>query len=128
MTNPTQQSGNQNTTASFADVCIALKNNVMRNTHVAELVIVKSIGSTIKCSLLTNPAQTIECIALSGLDVKVDDVMLTIFTLSDFRTNLTKLKRNQSISKIEKQTLHSINHGVLIGLVYRKETNTEDTK
>lgn len=128
MTNPTQQQGNRNSTASFADVCEALKNNIMRNLSVAELVTITSVNdaaSLYKTSLLSNPSQTIECTKLQELDVKVNDVMLAIFTNTDFRTNLSKVKNGQAISEMKNQTLHSKNYGVLVGLIYRKQNEGE---
>lgn len=114
--------GNQSNQGSFLDVMLALKNNVMRDLNVAEVVEVKKISTnSITVSVLTNPQQMLECVALQNLDVQLNDIMLVIFTNTDFRTNLNKFKNNQTLQKIDNQTMHTKNTGVLVGLIYRKE-------
>lgn len=123
MNNPTQQLGNKNTDASFFDVCEALKGNIMRTINVAELVTITAVDhekSIYRCSILSHPEQICECTKLQSLDVQLNDVMLVVFTSSDFRTNLLKVKNEQTITDIGTKTLHSKNYGVLVGLVYRK--------
>ena len=122
----TNLTGNNVTSASFLDVLLALKENIARDTNVADLVIVDSINNdTYKCKFLANERLAISCIALDSLEVKQGDIMLAIFTSSDFRTNLQQYKDKQPLIIDEQQTLHSKNYGVLVGLVYREKT--EDT-
>lgn len=116
-----QVTGNKNTDASFTDVVLALKNNIMRNCNVAELVVITKIqDDKLQATLLTNPQQMIECTKLHDLEVQVNDVVLVIFTSTDFRVNLSKYKNNQVIQPISSQTLHSKMYGVVVGLIYRK--------
>lgn len=122
---PGGSKGNNNTDASFLDVLFALKDNIMKDLNVADIVTVISVDNDnrkFRCKLLANPNLQVECTNLQSLEVKVNDVMLAIFTTSDFRTNLSKVKNDQQLLKVENQTLHSKNYGVLVGLIYRKET------
>lgn len=122
---PGGSKGNNNTDASFLDVLFALKDNIMKDLNVADIVTVISVDDDnrkFRCKLLANPNLQVECTNLQSLEVKVNDVMLAVFTTSDFRTNLSKVKNDQQLLKIENQTLHSKNYGVLVGLIYRKET------
>lgn len=122
---PGGSKGNNNTDASFLDVLFALKDNIMKDLNVADIVTVVSVDNDnrkFRCKLLANPNLQVECTNLQSLEVKVNDVMLAIFTTSDFRTNLSKVKNDQQLLKVENQTLHSKNYGVLVGLIYRKET------
>lgn len=122
---PGGSKGNNNTDASFLDVLFALKDNIMKDLNVADIVTVISVDNDnrkFRCKLLANPNLQVECTNLQSLEVKVNDVMLAVFTTSDFRTNLSKVKNDQQLLKIENQTLHSKNYGVLVGLIYRKET------
>ena len=124
-TNPGGNKGNNNTDASFLDVLFALKDNIMKDLNVAEVVTVISVDNDnrkFRCTLLANPNLQIECTNLQSLEVRVNEIMLAIFTTSDYRTNLSKVKNNQQILKVESQTLHSKNYGILVGLIYRKET------
>lgn len=124
MTND-RQSGNKSNQGSFLDVMMALKRNVMRDLNVADLVQITQVGTSIKASLLTNPTQVIECVTLQNLDIQQNDIALAIFTNTDFRVNLEKYKNGQKIQKLDNSTLHSKNAAVIVGLVYRKQTEGE---
>lgn len=114
-------SGNKNTTASMHDLCEALKHNIMRHTNVADLVLItqKIDDTTYRASILSSPSKVIECTILKDISVDVNDIALVVFTSTDFRTNLAKAKRNQALTETQ-SVLHSLNYGVIVGLVYRK--------
>lgn len=115
-----QDNGNQNTTSSFNDVLLALKNNIMRNINVADIVkiVQKLDNNQYKVQSITNTNSIFTCISLSNLNFKANDIALILFTKADFRTNLLKLQNNQSISTNTNTILHSNAYGILIGLIY----------
>jgi len=114
---------NENSSSSFTDLIDALRNNIMRNTNVADLVQVIQINDgTYKVQSITNTEVIIDCISLSGLTFQVNDIALILFTKNDFKTNLTKIKNGQTIATTDNKIMHSKAYGILIGLVYRKET------
>ena len=114
---------NENGSSSFTDLIDALRNNIMRNTNVADLVQVIQINDgTYKVQSITNTEVIIDCISLSGLTFQVNDIALILFTKNDFKTNLTKIKNGQTIATTDNKIMHSKAYGILIGLVYRKET------
>lgn len=114
---------NENSSSSFTDLINALRNNIMRNTNVADLVQVIQINDgTYKVQSITNTEVIIDCISLSGLTFQVNDIALILFTKNDFKTNLTKIKNGQTIATTDNKIMHSKAYGILIGLVYRKET------
>lgn len=114
---------NENSSSSFTDLIDALRNNIMRNTNVADLVQVIQVNDgTYKVQSITNTEVIIDCISLSGLTFQVNDIALILFTKNDFKANLTKIKNGQTITTTSNKTMHSKAYGILIGLVYRKET------
>lgn len=108
---------------TLLDVLLALKRNIMKDNNVAEICKILSIkDDNIKVSSINKQEQLI-CTKLQGLDVKVDDIVLVIFTNTDFRINLTRIKANQQTLPLNSDVLHSSNFGVVVGLVYRKGGN-----
>ena len=110
--------GNQNVSSDFLRVLMALKSNVMKDTNVAEIAIVSQInGDEISCNLLNDNNIKVVCVSLHGISINEGDVVLIIFTNTDFRTNLKRYKQSQATYKIEADTLHSKNYGVIIGKI-----------
>lgn len=114
--------GNSIKTSDFMRVLLTLKDNIMNANNVAEICQVDSINNDEIVSFCINDSsKKIICTKLQNLDIQVNDIVLVIFTNTDFRKNLTKLKKGYQIQNIQKSELHSLSYGVVIGLIYRKE-------
>lgn len=112
--------GNQITNSDVLQVLLALKANTMLNTNVAEVCQVTNItNEEIKCNILST-GETITCSKLMNLELMANDVVLVIFTNTDFRQNLRKLRNNKSTNQTETKVLHTKDFGIVIGIVYRK--------
>lgn len=110
--------GNQNVSSDFLKVLMALKSNIMKDLNVAEIAIVsQKNGDEINCYLLNDNNVRVVCISLHNVTVNEGDIVLIIFTNTDFRTNLKKYKQNRATYKVEADTLHSKNYGVIIGKI-----------
>ena len=117
----TEYTGNKVSRHTLIDTLLALKKNTMQNTNVAEVCkIIEVRTDTIKCEVI-NTGLTLFCSSLQNLSLQVDDIVLVIFTDTDFRVNLTRLKQGQQVGKVSSETLHSSNYGIVIGLIFRKE-------
>lgn len=114
-------SGNKNLNDGFLDVLMALKKNTMKNTRVAEIGIIED-STNLKCSLLNNPSMYIQCTKLSSVTVNKGDVVLILFTDTDFRNNLKRINDNLKPLEVT-EVNHSINYGVIIGII---KENTEN--
>ena len=114
--------GNDTESSSFLDVCFALKNNVFRTLNVADVCVVREInGDILRCEYITDHNTNIECIKLQGLDIKVSDVVLVVFTNNDFRASLNALKAAQVSTDTKTTVYHEKSYGVVVGLIYRKQ-------
>lgn len=117
--------GNKNLNDGFLDVLLALKDNCMRNINVAEVCIVESVDSEIRCSLLNNKKTIIHCAKLENLEVSKGDCVLVIFTNTDFRNNLKRLSNNQTLLEVTEVT-HKINCGIIIGIIKENIENASE--
>ena len=111
--------GNRNITDDMTRVLFAVRDNALRNTNVADIAQVRTIGNDICCKDI-NTNESIICTKLQGLDIKVNDTVLIVYTNTDFRANLARIKQDIQPQTIKECTLHSKNYGVVIGVVYRK--------
>lgn len=113
--------GNNTENSSFLDVCFALKNNVFRTLNVADVCVVREINEDIlRCEYITDSNTNIECVMLQGLDIKVSDVVLVIFTNNDFRASLNAFKAGQPNTNSKTTLYHEKTYGIVVGLIYRK--------
>ena len=104
-------------TDDFLRVLIALKNNIMVDCNVCELAKVESISSdTYNCKIFSTNG-TIQAKALKDLEISVDDIVLVIFTNTDYRTNLTRAKNNQATEVINSEKMHNKSYGIIIGIL-----------
>lgn len=115
--------GNKNASSDFIRVILALKKNIARETYVSEVCQIQEIKEEeIIVNPINFPNQKIYCCALKDLELKNKDVVLVNFTNTDYRLNLKRIKSDQKTQEIEeKNNLHSIEYGVIVGLIYRKE-------
>lgn len=121
--------GNETENTSFLDVCFALKNNVFRTLNVADVCVVREIyTNSFKCEYITNSDTYIECVKLESLTLKIDDVVLVVFTNNDFRASLNAYKSGQANTNATTQTFHDMKYGIIVGVVYRRNKDEEEEK
>lgn len=111
-----QSKNNQAVSSDFMRVLLALKDNVMRNLHCAELGIVKKIDSTIQCELVNAPNININCVKLKSVELKQNDIVLIIYTDSNFTENLKRFKNHKNRENTIND-MHSQQNGVVIGVI-----------
>ena len=119
MINNEKVSGNKNVSSDFLRVLLALKSNVMKDLNVAELAIVNQIkNDTYYCSLINSSNITLNCIKLKNLQVQENDIVLVIFTNTDFRQNLKRIKSNQkTIDNVTNENLHNKSYAIIVGII-----------
>lgn len=106
--------GNRNQTNNLLDLLLALKENIMRDTSVADFGKVTKVSEDGKyiCDLI-NTNETVVCISF-GISASVDDVVLILFTDTDFRVNLKSIQQGRESSEVNTVHRHSKNYGVII--------------
>lgn len=110
--------GNETVNSNFLNVLLALKENIMKDLKVAEIGIVKEIKNDLcYCYLLNSKSTELICIKLNNLSLSQNDIVLIVFTNTDFRTNLNRLKNNQETIDYTNGQKHSYNFGVIIGKI-----------
>lgn len=110
--------GNNVQDNDFFRLLLALKSNIMRATNVADLAVVENVtNDEILCRLLSDNAKKITCVKLKNLTIKKSDVVLVIYTNTDFRSNLKRAKSGQTTQTIEEHDLHSKSYGVIAGII-----------
>ena len=104
-----KETGNSTYSSDFLRVLLALKDNVMRDTNVAEICQVTQVNDTndYVCVPLSDDKTKLYCCKIQNLNVQQDDVVLVIFTNTDNRLNLKRLENNLRVQNITNKTLHS---------------------
>lgn len=121
MDNKNKYTGNQFSHSDLIRVLLQLKSITIQSIKVAEVCRIISIESNqIKCNTIdTN--EVIYCDKLASINLQKDDIVLVIFTDTDFRQNLSKIKQNSTPQIVKDIDLHQISYGIVVGLIYRKE-------
>lgn len=113
--------GNQFSHSDLIRVLLQLKSITTEAIKVAEVCEVIDItNNELKCKIISTN-EIIYCDKLSGLNFQKNDIILVIFTDTDFRQNLAKLKMNAPTQLVTDKNLHQVSFGIAIGLIYRKE-------
>ena len=114
---------NNTVTSDFMRVLLALKSNTLKDCNVADVYIVSSITNDgYYCTNVSNKNIKLTAIALQGLEIVAGDVVLVIFTNSDFRQNLKRYKQGSIITENKDiEIIHSTAFGIIVGIVYHKE-------
>lgn len=115
------ESGGKYVSSDFLKVLLALKKNVMKDTNVADVCIVNKVDDSIYCAPVNNSNVTIVCDKLNNLNVSQNDIVVVLYMNSDFRQNLKRFKQNQPLMNVNSEQMHSLNYGVIIGIIYKKE-------
>ena len=114
-----KETGNNTYSSDFLRVLLTLKDNVMRDTNVAEICRITQVNDTndYVCVPLSNNQTKLYCCKLENLNVQENDVVLVVFTNTDNRLNLKRLENNLEVQNITNKTLHSSEYGIIIGIV-----------
>lgn len=108
--------GNKTDTPDFLKVLLTLKKNIMRDLNVAEVCKVLEVNNNVYTVVsINNNNLRLKCTKLSSLNPKKDDLVLVVFTNTDYRLNLSKT--NKPFQNLQEETLHSLNYGIITGSV-----------
>lgn len=81
--------------------------------------------NTYICNPINNSNETISAVKLNNVDVDIGDCVLILFTNTDFRTNLDKIRKNIAPQDGNKYVSHSKENGVIIGIINKGESNND---
>ena len=113
--------GNKVTNDDFLQVLLALKENIMKATGVAEVCQAVNVSDGVYSCKTISSGTNVECYPLQGLEVNIDDVVVVLFTDTDFRANLKRIKNGKETQAVKEGTLHAKDCGIIIGILYRGE-------
>lgn len=107
--------GNQTDNPDFLKVLLTLKANIMKDLNVCEICKVIDIS---KDNYIVNPInntkEKLYCKTVTDSTINKGDLVLVIFTNSDYRLNLKKIKAGEKPQEVDQTDLHSRNYGVII--------------
>lgn len=113
--------GNEVNSKDFLEILFALKNNIMKDLNVCEVAQIESISSGIyKCKILSTD-EVITAIPLQNLQIAQNDVVVILFSNTDFRTNLKRIQNDNAGITDNTLNLHNKSFGIIIGILYHKE-------
>lgn len=107
----------------LVDVLLRLKKYTMESLAVAEVAIVtntlkeeNSFQTRYKCELINNSNVTLVCDKLSNVDgVTEGSRVVILFTDTDFRANMLKIRSGGQRGDLISKELHSMAYGIIIG-------------
>lgn len=113
--------GNEVNSKDFLEILFALKNNIMKDLNVCEVAQIESISNEIyKCKILSTD-EVITAIPLQNLQIVQNDVVVILFSNTDFRTNLKRIQHDNDGITDDTLNLHNKSFGIIIGILYHKE-------
>lgn len=113
--------GNEVNSKDFLEILFALKNNIMKDLNVCEVAQIESISNEIyKCKILSTD-EVITAIPLQNLQIAQKDVVVILFSNTDFRTNLKRIQNDNVAITDDTLNLHNKSFGIIIGILYHKE-------
>lgn len=113
--------GNEVNSKDFLEILFALKNNIMKDLNVCEVAQIESISNEIyKCKILSTD-EVITAIPLQNLQIAQNDVVVILFSNTDFRTNLKRIQNDNAGITDDTLNLHNKSFGIIIGILYHKE-------
>ena len=113
--------GNEVNSKDFLEILFALKNNIMKDLNVCEVAQIESISSGIyKCKILSTD-EVITAIPLQNLTISQNDVVVILFSNTDFRTNLKRIQHDNDGITDDTLNLHNKSFGIIMGILYHKE-------
>lgn len=107
---------------TLTDVLLKLRKSTIQAINVAELGQVIDIISTpaqtlYKCELLNNSAITIVCDKIREVDITIGIRVVILFTDTDFRNNMLKIRSGGKSQSVISTELHSSMYGIIIGTI-----------
>lgn len=113
--------GNEVNSKDFLEILFALKNNIMKDLNVCEVAQIESISNEIyKCKILSTD-EIITAIPLQNLEIAQNDVVVILFSNTDFRTNLKRIQHDNIGITNDTLNLHNKSFGIIMGILYHKE-------
>ena len=113
--------GNEVNSKDFLEILFALKNNIMKDLNVCEVAQIESISDEIyKCKILSTD-EVITAIPLQNLTISQNDVVVILFSNTDFRTNLKRIQNDNAAITDDTLNLHNKSFGIIMGILYHKE-------
>ena len=113
--------GNEVNSKDFLEILFALKNNIMKDLNVCEVAQIESISNGIyKCKILSTD-EIITAVPLQNLQIAQNDVVVILFSNTDFRTNLKRIQNDNAGITDDTLNLHNKSFGIIIGILYHKE-------
>ena len=113
--------GNEVNSKDFLEILFALKNNIMKDLNVCEVAQIESISNEIyKCKILSTD-EVITAVPLQNLQIVQNDVVVILFSNTDFRTNLKRIQNDNAAITDDTLNLHNKSFGIIIGILYHKE-------
>lgn len=113
--------GNEVNSKDFLEILFALKNNIMKDLNVCEVAQIESISNEIyKCKILSTD-EVITAIPLQNLQIAQNDVVVILFSNTDFRTNLKRIQNDNAGITDDTLNLHNKSFGIIMGILYHKE-------
>ena len=113
--------GNEVNSKDFLEILFALKNNIMKDLNVCEVAQIESISNGIyKCKILSTD-EIITAVPLQNLQIAQNDVVVILFSNTDFRTNLKRIQNDNAATTDDTLNLHNKSFGIIIGILYHKE-------
>lgn len=124
-----QEHGNYTENTSFVDVLKAVKQNIFKTMQTAELCVVRESNGdgSYKCEFLTNSQIFISAIGFQNADIQVNDVVLVVFTGTDYRASLNAYKNGDANTSTTTLIYHQTQYGVIVGCVYRRNYEEDET-
>lgn len=113
--------GNEVNSKDFLEILFALKNNIMKDLNVCEVAQIENIANDYCVCKILSTDEIITAIPLQNLELAVNDVVVLLFSNSDFRTNLTRIKNGNTSITNDITNTHTKSFGIIIGILYHKE-------
>lgn len=108
---------------NFLEVLLTLKNNVLRNTYVADIGAVTAVPNNQICTVqsITRDLKY-ECIAPHNLTLHEKDIVTILFTDNYAADAFQKKKNNQRADITPKgdSVPHQLTNGVIVNLLWRE--------
>lgn len=110
------ETGNKSLENDLLQVFLVAEKKTMKDLNVAEVAIVNKIDNNkYRCTLINNSKTVLDCYCMDGVNVQEKDVVVVLFTNTDFRTNFKRLLSEAEVQNIESKEYHSKNFAIIIG-------------
>lgn len=117
------EKGNQAIDNSLTSIILLLKQNILKSTHCADIVkVLSQKNDKYQCSRLNNDETLIDCYALQNLTITEGSLCLVLYCDTDIWTNVERMKTTGKTNNIVESDFHSLNNGVIIGVIYQNES------